>query len=137
MKHEHVAEKVTHLKEQIAKVIVGQGAVIEEVLQAILAGGHCLIGHGVGHGHESIGVPPGLPLEQAIESANRPGLRAIETHPVDRMDYCRHPGPMCRQATDDAGFAAVGMGHVAPVLSEDPPQVTQAPEIVVRMNVPP
>ena len=43
MKHEDIAQKVTHLKEEIAKVIVGQQTVIEDMLQAILAGGHCLM----------------------------------------------------------------------------------------------
>jgi MoxR-like ATPase len=43
MKHEDIADRITHLKAEIAKVIVGQQAVIEDVLQAILAGGHCLM----------------------------------------------------------------------------------------------
>ena len=43
MNHEDLAPKIAQLKEEIAKVIVGQQAVIEEVVQAILAGGHCLM----------------------------------------------------------------------------------------------
>ena len=43
MNHQQIAGKVTHLKDEIAKVIVGQQKVIEDVLQAILAGGHCLM----------------------------------------------------------------------------------------------
>ena len=43
MQHEDLAQKIAHLKEEIAKVIVGQQAVIEDVVQAILAGGHCLM----------------------------------------------------------------------------------------------
>ena len=43
MQHEDLAQKITQLKEEIAKVIVGQQAVIEDVVQAILAGGHCLM----------------------------------------------------------------------------------------------
>ena len=43
MDHDKIAAKVTHLKEEIAKVIVGQQVVIEQVLQSILAGGHCLM----------------------------------------------------------------------------------------------
>ena len=43
MNHEDLAPKIAQLKEEIAKVIVGQQAVIEDVVQAILAGGHCLM----------------------------------------------------------------------------------------------
>ena len=43
MKHEDIGEKITHLKAEIAKAIVGQHTVVNDVLQAILAGGHCLM----------------------------------------------------------------------------------------------
>ena len=43
MKHEEIAQKIVRLKEEIGKVIVGQQNVIEDVVQAILAGGHCLM----------------------------------------------------------------------------------------------
>ncbi len=43
MEHEELAQKVARLKVEIAKVIVGQESVVEDVLQAILAGGHCLM----------------------------------------------------------------------------------------------
>ncbi len=43
MKHEEIAQKVAQLKSEIGKVIVGQETVIDDVLQAILAGGHCLM----------------------------------------------------------------------------------------------
>jgi len=43
VEHSQIAAKVTHLRDEIAKVIVGQDKVIEDVLEAILAGGHCLM----------------------------------------------------------------------------------------------
>jgi len=43
MNHEELASKTAALKEEIGKVIVGQEQVIENVLQAIFAGGHCLM----------------------------------------------------------------------------------------------
>ena len=43
MLHQQIAGKVTHLRDEIAKVIVGQRKVIEDVLQAVLTGGHCLM----------------------------------------------------------------------------------------------
>jgi MoxR-like ATPase len=36
-------EKLTQLKKEIGKVIVGQEAIVEEILVALLAGGHCLL----------------------------------------------------------------------------------------------
>jgi len=41
--HEEIAAKTARLKDEIAKVIVGQQEVIDDVLEAILAGGHCLM----------------------------------------------------------------------------------------------
>jgi len=35
--------KLSQLKNEIGKVIVGQGAIVEELLVALLAGGHCLL----------------------------------------------------------------------------------------------
>jgi MoxR-like ATPase len=35
--------KLTQLKEEIGKVIVGQEAIVEEILVSLLAGGHCLL----------------------------------------------------------------------------------------------
>lgn len=43
MKQEEVAGKITQLKTEIGKVLVGQHEVVEQVLQAIFAGGHCLM----------------------------------------------------------------------------------------------
>ena len=43
MNHEELASKTAALKEEIGKVIVGQERVVENVLQAIFAGGHCLM----------------------------------------------------------------------------------------------
>ena len=43
MQHEEIAEKVSRLKSELAKVIVGQDEVIDDVLEAILTGGHCLM----------------------------------------------------------------------------------------------
>jgi len=43
MTHEEIAAKVARLKEEIAKVIVGQQKVVDDVLQAMLTGGHCLM----------------------------------------------------------------------------------------------
>jgi MoxR-like ATPase len=43
MNHDELAEKVGALKREVGKVIVGQEAVIDDVLQAIFAGGHCLM----------------------------------------------------------------------------------------------
>ena len=60
MQHEDVARKITRLKEEIARVMVGQQAVIEEVLQAILAGGHCLM----------VGVP-GLAKTLLVQTLSR------------------------------------------------------------------
>src|ERR1700729_3482011 len=36
-------EKLSQLKKEIGKVIVGQEAIVEEILVAMLAGGHCLL----------------------------------------------------------------------------------------------
>ena len=38
-----IHELYTRLKEQSARVIVGQSAVMEELVIALLAGGHCLL----------------------------------------------------------------------------------------------
>jgi len=43
MNHEQIAANVSRLKSEIAKVIVGQEEVIDDVLEAILTGGHCLM----------------------------------------------------------------------------------------------
>jgi len=43
MQHDALAPKIVQLKQEIGKVIVGQHEVVDEVLQAILAGGHCLM----------------------------------------------------------------------------------------------
>jgi MoxR-like ATPase len=43
MEHDELAEKIIQLKAEIGKVIVGQESVVDNVLQAILAGGHCLM----------------------------------------------------------------------------------------------
>jgi len=40
---EDVASKVSRLKAELAKVIVGQEEVIDDILEAILTGGHCLM----------------------------------------------------------------------------------------------
>ena len=40
---EEVASKVARLKAELAKVIVGQDEVVDDVLEAILTGGHCLM----------------------------------------------------------------------------------------------
>ena len=40
---ESLLEKLVGLKEEIGKVIVGQEAIVEEILVAMLAGGHCLL----------------------------------------------------------------------------------------------
>lgn len=39
----HLIEKVSSLKSEIQKVIVGQDSIIEEMLIALMAGGHCLL----------------------------------------------------------------------------------------------
>ncbi|MCJ0743638.1 AAA family ATPase [Pedobacter montanisoli] len=39
----HLIEKVSSLKSEIQKVIVGQDTIIEEMLIALMAGGHCLL----------------------------------------------------------------------------------------------
>jgi MoxR-like ATPase len=36
-------EKIPQLRAEIAKVIIGQQGVIEELLTAFIAGGHCLL----------------------------------------------------------------------------------------------
>ena len=41
--YKSLVEKLPRLKKEIAKVIVGQNEVIEEILIAFLAGGHCLL----------------------------------------------------------------------------------------------
>ncbi|MBP6620544.1 MAG: AAA family ATPase, partial [Leadbetterella sp.] len=41
--YKSLVEKLPLLKKEIAKVIVGQNEVIEEILIAFLAGGHCLL----------------------------------------------------------------------------------------------
>ena len=38
-----IAERIVRLKAEIGKVIVGQNEVVDDVLEAILAGGHCLM----------------------------------------------------------------------------------------------
>jgi MoxR-like ATPase len=43
MKQEEIAGKITQLKAEIGKVLVGQHEVVDQVLQAIFAGGHCLM----------------------------------------------------------------------------------------------
>src|SRR3954453_23615356 len=43
MTHQEFSTKTAALKTEIAKVIVGQHQVVEQVLQAIFAGGHCLM----------------------------------------------------------------------------------------------
>ncbi|MEO7433398.1 MAG: AAA family ATPase, partial [Dokdonella sp.] len=47
MTDEHVIqqqlEKLVALREAIARVIVGQGEVVEQLLIGLLAGGHCLL----------------------------------------------------------------------------------------------
>ena len=43
MKQEEVAGKITQLKAEIGKVLVGQHEVVDQTLQAIFAGGHCLM----------------------------------------------------------------------------------------------
>ena len=43
MNQDDIGSKITRLKQEIGKVIVGQGTVIDDVLEAILAGGHCLM----------------------------------------------------------------------------------------------
>jgi MoxR-like ATPase len=43
MTHQEFSTKTAALKAEIAKVIVGQHQVVEQVLQAIFAGGHCLM----------------------------------------------------------------------------------------------
>ena len=43
MTHQEFSTKTAALKTEIAKVIVGQHDVVEQVLQAIFAGGHCLM----------------------------------------------------------------------------------------------
>jgi MoxR-like ATPase len=40
---ESLLEKLAQLKKEIGKVIVGQEAIVEEILVAMLAGGHCLL----------------------------------------------------------------------------------------------
>ncbi len=39
----HLVEKIADLKSEIRKVIIGQDEVIEEILIALMAGGHCLL----------------------------------------------------------------------------------------------
>src|SRR5262249_39770008 len=43
MNQQEIASKITELKSEIGKVLVGQQLVVDQVLQAIFAGGHCLM----------------------------------------------------------------------------------------------
>ena len=43
MNHEETTAKISNLKSEIGKIIVGQEQVIDNVLQAVFAGGHCLM----------------------------------------------------------------------------------------------
>jgi MoxR-like ATPase len=58
--HDQLLEKISSLKTEVGKVIVGQTEVIDDVLEAILAGGHCLM----------IGVP-GLAKTLLVSTLSR------------------------------------------------------------------
>ncbi len=77
---EHVARGRERILAEIRKVIVGQDAVIDQVLIALFTGGHCLI----------TGVP-GLAKTLLVKTRRADSRPVVQAHPVHaRPDACRH-----------------------------------------------
>jgi hypothetical protein len=76
-------EKIPQLRAEIAKVIIGQQGVIEELLTAFIAGGHCLLEG-----------PAGLGQDAADPHPRGSGAVNVSSHPVharpDAIGHHRH-----------------------------------------------